>query len=89
MTAFSEELETEFKQMAFMLENSESACWVYAVYSQAVAREEIIKRLKAEIALPFFLWDYSEDKLYPIDYLRDLTEEQKQNRAVYFSLIFC
>jgi hypothetical protein len=82
MTAFSEELEMEFKEMAFVLENAERGCWIYAVYNQAIAREEIIKRLKSEIELPFFLWDYSEEKPYPINYLRDLTEEQKQNRAI-------
>jgi tetratricopeptide (TPR) repeat protein len=79
---FSDELEMEFKQMAFVLENVESACWVYVVYNQAVAREKIINRLQTEISLPFFVWDYSAEKPYPIDYLRDLTEEQQHNRAI-------
>lgn len=82
MTAFSEEIETEFNEMAFVLEYAERGCWILAVYNQADAREQIIKRLKSELKLPVFTWHYSEDKPYPIDYLQNLTEQQKQQRAV-------
>jgi len=82
MTVFSEQIENEFKEMAFALEFAERGCWIFAVYNQASAREQVIKRLQSDIKLPVFTWQYSEDKPYPIDYLRDLTEEQKQQRAV-------
>jgi tetratricopeptide (TPR) repeat protein len=82
MTVFSEEIENEFKEMAFALEYAERGGWLFAVYNQASARAQIIKRLQSEINLPFFTWQYSEDQPYPIDYLRDLSEEQKQQRAL-------
>jgi tetratricopeptide (TPR) repeat protein len=82
MTVFSEEIENEFKEMAFALEYAERGCWIFAVYNQASAREQLIKRLQTEIDLPVFTWQYSEEKPYPIDYLRDLNEEQKQQRAI-------
>ena len=82
MTAFSEEIEAEFNEMAFVLEYAERGCWILAVYNQADAREQIINRLKSELKLPVFTWHYNEDKPYPIDYLQDLTEQQKQQRAV-------
>ncbi len=75
MTAFSEEIETEFKEMAFVLEYAERGCWILAVYNQADAREQIINRLKSELKLPVFTWHYNEDKPYPIDYLQDLSEQ--------------
>ena len=82
MTDFSEEIENEFKEMAFALEYAERGCWLFAVYNQASARAQIIKRLQTEINLPVFTWQYSEDKPYPIDYLSDLSDEQKQQRAL-------
>ncbi len=82
MTVFSEEIENEFKEMAFALEYANRGCWLFAVYNQASTRAQIIKRLQTEINLPVFTWQYSEDKPYPIDYLSDLSEEQKQQRAL-------
>jgi len=82
MTVFSEEIENEFKEIAFALEYAERGCWIFAVYNQASARAQIIKRLQTEINLPVFTWQYSEEQPYPIDYLRDLSEEQKQQRAL-------
>jgi tetratricopeptide (TPR) repeat protein len=82
MSVFSEEIENEFKEMAFALEYAERGCWLFAVYNQASARTQIIKRLQIEINLPVFTWQYSEEHPYPIDYLRDLSEEQQQQRAL-------
>ncbi len=82
MNDFPEEIENEFKEMAFVLENAERGCWVFAVYNQASARAQIIGRLQTELKLPFFTWRYSDSTPYPIDYLRDLSEEQKQQRAL-------
>lgn len=82
MTVFPEEIEKEYQEMAFAVEHAQRGCWLFAVYNQATAREQIIKRLQTETKLPIFTWQYDEGKPYPIDYLHDLTEQQQQQRAV-------
>ncbi len=82
MTVFPEEIEKEYQEMAFAVEHAQRGCWLFAVYSQASARGQIIKRLQTETKLPVFTWQYDEGKPYPIEYLHDLTEQQQQQRAV-------
>lgn len=81
MTVFPEEIEKEYQEMAFAVEHAQRGCWLFAVYNQATAREQIIERLQTETKLPVFTWQYDEGKPYPIDYLHDLTEQQQQQRA--------
>lgn len=82
MTVFPEEIEKEYQEMAFAVEHAQRGCWLFAVYNQATAREQIIERLQTETKLPVFTWQYDESKPYPVDYLHDLTEQQQQQRAV-------
>lgn len=81
-SAFPEAIETEFKEMAFTLEHAQRGCWVFAVYNQASSRKQIIDRLQQQIKLPFYSWQYFEPDNYPIDYLKDLSEQKQQQRAI-------
>lgn len=85
MTVFPEEIEKEYQEMAFAVEHAQRGCWLFAVYSQASARGQIIKRLQTETKLPVFTWQYDEGKPYPIEYLHDLTEQQQRAVVMFIN----
>lgn len=83
MIDFPPEIEDEFKELLFALENTERGGWFFAVYKQWKVAEELIARLKKSTELPVFEWQYSQEKpSYPVDYLQDLSTEQKAQRAI-------
>lgn len=82
MTTLLEDLDSEFNELAFVLDFAKHGCWIFALYNQATPKKEINKRLQHDLKLPVFIWSCSAENPYPIDYLQQLTEEQKQQRAL-------
>jgi len=83
MPDFPAEIEDEFQELLFALENSERGGWFFAVYQQWKVAEELIQRLHDSTQLPIFNWQYSQETpSYPIDYLKNISPEQKTQRAI-------
>lgn len=83
MPDFPAEIEDEFQELLFALENSERGGWFFAVYQQWKVAEELIARLRQATQLPIFSWQYQpEAPTYPVDYLKTLTAEQQAQRAI-------
>ncbi len=75
----------DFSRLLILINAARRGFWVFAVYDNVQAREEVIAEIKRAVApIPVFDWTYSPDDPYPIHYLNQLTKEQKRERAIVF-----
>jgi tetratricopeptide (TPR) repeat protein len=82
MTNLLNDIESELKEITFVLDFAKHGGWIFALYNKVTPREDINRLLQNELKLPFFSWYYSPENPYPISYLQELTEEEKQQRAL-------
>jgi tetratricopeptide (TPR) repeat protein len=75
----------DFTELLVLLKNAKNGCWVFALYNNLAAREEVVAAIKRITQpLPVFAWTYSPDQPIPTSYLRDLTPAQQNANAVVF-----
>ena len=75
----------DFAELLVMLQYARRGCWVFALYNHLDTRQEITAAIKNAVApMPVFEWTYTIENPYPISYLQQLTEAQRQARAVVF-----
>jgi tetratricopeptide (TPR) repeat protein len=82
MIPLLENIESEFDEMAFVLDFAKHGGWIFALYNQSTPREYVNQLLKNQLKLPLFIWNYSPENPYPLSYLQSITEEQKQQQSL-------
>jgi tetratricopeptide (TPR) repeat protein len=82
MTTLLEDIQSELNEMTFVLDFAKHGCWIFALYNQATPRADINRLLEHDLKLPVIFWSYDDKNQNPVDYLKQLSDEQKQQRAL-------
>lgn len=75
----------DFTELLVLLKNAKRGCWVFAIYNNLAAREEIVSAIKRTTQpLPVYEWTYTPAQPAPIAYLQYLTEAQQKTHSTVF-----